>query len=54
LSVLQLQERQLESQATTIQLRDVRLANRISLHLALGGGFDAAPAAQIADTEQAE
>jgi len=54
LSVLQLQERQLESQATVIQLRNARLANRITLHLALGGSFDAAPATQMADTEQAE
>jgi NodT family efflux transporter outer membrane factor (OMF) lipoprotein len=47
LSVLQLQERQLESLATVIQLRNALLANRITLHLALGGGFDAAPAAEI-------
>jgi multidrug efflux system outer membrane protein len=45
LSVLQLQERQLNSQASVIQLRNALLANRINLHLALGGSFDAAPAA---------
>ncbi len=44
LSVLQLQERQIDSQASVIQLRNARLANRINLHLALGGSFDAAPA----------
>ena len=44
LSVLQLQERQLNSQASVIQLRNALLANRINLHLALGGSFDAAPA----------
>ena len=28
-------------------MRDAQLANRVTLHLALGGGFDAAPAAAI-------
>jgi outer membrane protein TolC len=45
LSVLQLQEGLLQSRAKLIQLRYALLANRINLHLALGGGFDAAPAA---------
>jgi outer membrane protein TolC len=49
LSVLQLQEGQLENQAKLIQLRFVLLANRINLHLALGGSFDAAPASVIAN-----
>jgi outer membrane protein TolC len=44
LSVLQLQERQLASQSDVIQLRSARLANRINLHLALGGSFDGASA----------
>jgi multidrug efflux system outer membrane protein len=44
LSVLQLQERQISSQSKVIQLRNALLANRISLYLALGGGFDAFPA----------
>ncbi len=44
LSVLQLQERQISSQAKVIQLRNGLLANRINLHLSLGGSFDAAPA----------
>jgi outer membrane protein TolC len=48
LSVLQLQERQLNSQAAVITLRNARLANRITLHLALGGSFDAAPAVPLA------
>jgi outer membrane protein, multidrug efflux system len=45
LSLLQLEERQIESQAAVIQLRDALLANRITPHLALGGSFDTAPAA---------
>ena len=52
LSVLQLQERQLESQATVIQLRYALLANRITLHLALGGSFDTAPAVEIGGTAE--
>ena len=44
LSVLQLQERLLDSQSKLIQLRNALLANRINLHLAVGGSFDAAPA----------
>jgi outer membrane protein TolC len=45
LSVLQLQAAQISSQASVIRLRAARLSNRINLHLALGGSFDAAPAA---------
>ena len=45
LSVLQLQEAQINSQADLIRLRNAQLANRIQLHLALGGRFDAQPAA---------
>lgn len=44
LSVLQLQESQIQSQAELIKLRDTQLANRINLHLALGGSFDNSPA----------
>jgi multidrug efflux system outer membrane protein len=44
LSVLQLQEGQIESEANLIKLRDAQLANRINLHLALGGSFDGSPA----------
>ena len=43
LSVLQLQSDQIASQANLIKLRNVQLANRIDLHLALGGSFEAAP-----------
>ena len=46
LSVLILQEAELETQASVIKLRNARLANRIDLHLALGGGFGGAPAAK--------
>jgi NodT family efflux transporter outer membrane factor (OMF) lipoprotein len=43
LSVLQLQEGQVQSEADLIKLRDAQLANRINLHLALGGSFDNLP-----------
>jgi outer membrane protein, multidrug efflux system len=42
--VLQLQTAELSVESDVIKVRDVRLANRINLHLALGGSFDAAPA----------
>jgi len=44
LSLLQLQEGLIQSEAYLIDLRDAQLANRINLHLALGGGFDTSPA----------
>jgi len=44
LSVLQLQADQIASEVNVIQLRNAQLANRINLHLVLGGGFDANPA----------
>jgi len=44
LSVLQLQEGQIESQAQLIELRNAQLANNIDLHLAVGGSFDSSPA----------
>jgi multidrug efflux system outer membrane protein len=44
LSVLQFQTAQLASQAEIIKLRNAQLANRITLHLALGGSFDPTPA----------
>ena len=47
LSVLQLQEGQLQSQADLIKLRNAQLGNRINLHLALGGSFDSSPASTI-------
>jgi NodT family efflux transporter outer membrane factor (OMF) lipoprotein len=43
LHVLQLQGRQLNSRFELIGLRNSRLANRVALHLALGGGFAQAP-----------
>lgn len=43
LSVLQLQTGQIQSQADLIKLRNSQLANRINLHLALGGSFDNSP-----------
>ena len=47
LTVLQLEERYLTRQSTVIQLRNARLANRINLHLALGGSFNDEPAANL-------
>ena len=47
LTVLQLEERYLTSQSTVIQLHNAQLANRINLHLVLGGSFDAVPAANL-------
>jgi len=44
LSLLQLQEALIRSQAEVITLRNMQLANRINLHLALGGSFEVAPA----------
>jgi outer membrane protein, multidrug efflux system len=44
LSVLQLQADQIASEVALIKLRNTQLANRINLHLALGGSFEAAPA----------
>ena len=43
LSVLQLQARQLTTQFDLIAIRNDRLANRVALHLALGGGFTLPP-----------
>jgi len=43
LSVLELLAGQIETESDLIQLRYAQLANRIDLHLALGGSFDAAP-----------
>jgi outer membrane protein TolC len=39
LHVLQLQARQLATSVDLIDIRNARLANRVALHLALGGGF---------------
>ena len=47
LGLLILQEGAIESQIELIQLRNAELANRINLHLALGGSFDRMPATQI-------
>jgi outer membrane protein TolC len=46
LSVLQLQSYQLGSEKDLIKLRNAQLANRINLHLALGGSFNAVPSAK--------
>jgi multidrug efflux system outer membrane protein len=48
LSLLQLQEGQIQSQADLIKLQNTQLANRINLHLALGGSFDSSPAIPVA------
>ena len=44
LSVLQLQADQIATQSAVIKLRNAQLANRIYLHLVLGGSFESAPA----------
>jgi multidrug efflux system outer membrane protein len=49
LSVLQLQNDQITTQGNLISLKNSQLANRINLHLALGGGFDRAPAASAGE-----
>jgi NodT family efflux transporter outer membrane factor (OMF) lipoprotein len=43
LHVLQMQARQLSTQFDLIAIRNGRLANRVALHLALGGGFTPSP-----------
>ena len=45
LPMLQVQAEQIASQASVVRLQNAQLSNRINLHLALGGSFDAAPAA---------
>jgi hypothetical protein len=45
LTVLILQTAQLAAEADLIKLRNAELANRIDLHLALGGSFDTQPSA---------
>jgi outer membrane protein TolC len=53
LQLLQLQAAQIDSQVEVIKLQNARLANRIDLHLALGGSFDETPAVvSIASTEK--
>ena len=47
LSLLQLQEGEIDSQSELIRLRNAQLANRINLHLALGGSFNRSQAKQI-------
>ena len=42
LSVLQMQARVLGAKASLIRVRDERLAQRVNLHLALGGSFEVA------------
>lgn len=51
LSVLQLQEGQIQSQADLIKLVNTQLANRVNLHLALGGSFDSSPAGATSATK---
>jgi NodT family efflux transporter outer membrane factor (OMF) lipoprotein len=46
--VANLQANQIGAEAVVIRVRGLQRTNRIQLHLALGGSFDAAPAAQVA------
>jgi multidrug efflux system outer membrane protein len=50
LSLLQLQTAQVETEMEIVQTTNSQLANRINLHLDLGGGFDASPAAAPPNT----
>jgi multidrug efflux system outer membrane protein len=50
LSLLQLQTAQIETEMGIVQTTNSQLANRINLHLALGGSFDASPAAAPPNT----
>jgi len=43
LHVLQLQAKQINTRFDLIGIRNQRLANRVGLHLALGGGFEPPP-----------
>jgi NodT family efflux transporter outer membrane factor (OMF) lipoprotein len=45
LTLLIIQSEQLVSQSNVVRLQNAQLANRINLHLAVGGSFDAKPAA---------
>ncbi len=47
LSLIQLQDMQIATEAQVIQLRNAQLANRINLHLALGGDFITVPPKRI-------
>ena len=53
LAVLQLQTAQIEGEMQIVQTLDSQLTNRVNLHLALGGGFDASPAAAPPNTSAA-
>jgi multidrug efflux system outer membrane protein len=50
LSLLQLQTAQIEIEMGIVQTMNSQLANRVDLHLALGGSFDASPAAAPPNT----
>lgn len=50
LSLLQLQAAQIETEMGIVQTMNSELANRINLHLALGGSFDTSPAAAPPNT----
>lgn len=53
LSLLQLQTAKVETEMEIVQTMNSQLANRINLHLDLGGGFDASPAAAPPNTTAA-
>jgi outer membrane protein, multidrug efflux system len=53
LSLLQLQTSQIETEMEIVQTLNSQLANRINLHLALGGSFDPSPAAAPPNTTAA-
>ncbi len=53
LAVIQLQTNQIEGEMRIVQTMDSQLANRVNLRLALGGSFDATPAAAPPNTSAA-
>ncbi len=52
LPVLQVQTAQISSQSNVVKLQSAQLANRVNLHLALGGSFDTSPAASAQPPKQ--
>jgi len=51
LVVLESQRRALDAESSWIAVRRARLGNRLDLHLALGGGFDALPSPTVRASE---
>ncbi len=52
--MLDSQTRAFVAQSNLIALRRARLANRVDLHLALGGGFESPPLAALDRSEESD